>query len=387
MTTTYGIRVVHEGRETEFGALSQAVARQLESTGLHRSVNITVTTSEVPPGTPHICVCLCDENSKKSDVIQAALAEELTSGITVFPVLEDLDRFGEFAPQELTHANGILWSDERSLQHLVHTLLEELGIEEKHRRVFISHRRTDGLGAAEQFHDELSHFKFRPFIDRFAIREGANFQQEIGNALEDHAFLLLLESPDAHNSAWVFDEVDYALSHTMGILILRWPGEVQEVPGSAGLPRLFLGEEDIVEDDHGYSVLTKAALERVLEEVERAHARGIVRRRNIIVKSISEAAEAAGVEGCTSLSGWQLLISTNKGTCIVGTTPRLPTAIDLQILDRTAMRTGASLPSILVHSARTLPSSLQEHLEWVSSGRRMAIIPENAIGGWWHHVN
>lgn len=387
MTTTYGIRVVHEGRETEFRELSQAVARQLESTGLHRSVGITVTTSEIPPGTPRICVCLCGERSKNSDAVQAALVEELASGTTIFPVLKDLSRFGEFAPQELTHANGIVWSDEVTLQHLVHTLLEELGIEEKQRRVFISHRRTDGLGAAEQLHDELSHFKFRPFIDRFAIREGTNFQQEIGHALEDHAFLLLLETPDAYSSDWVFDEVDYALSHTMGILILRWPGEVQEVPGSAGLPRLLLSEEDLVENDHGYSVLTKAAVERVLEEVERAHARGIVRRRSILVKSISEAAEAAGVKSCTALSGWQLLIRTNDGTSIVGTTPRLPTAIDLQALDQTATRIGADLPGILVHSARELPSVLQEHLEWVSGGRKMAVIPENAVGGWWSHGN
>ncbi len=387
MTTTYGIRVVHDGREAEVRVLSQAVARQLELIGLHRSVAITVTASEISPGTPRICVCLCDERSKKSDVIQAALNEELASGTTIFPVLEDLGRFSEFAPQELTHANGTVWSDEVTLQHLVHTLLEELGIEEKHRRVFISHRRTDGLGAAEQLHDKLSLFKFRPFIDRFAIREGTNFQQEIGHALEDHAFLLLLETPEAHSSEWVFDEVDYALSHTMGILILRWPGEVQEVPGSSGLPRLFLSEEDLVEDDHGYSVLTEAALERVIEGVERAHAHGIVRRRSILVKSISEAAAAAGVADCTSLRGWQLLVRTHEGTGIVGTTPRLPTAVDLQTLDQTSARTGANLPGVLVHSARTLPSGLQEHLEWVSDGRQMTVIPENAIGGWWSHGN
>ena len=161
------------------------------------------------------------------------------------------------------------------LEQLVHLLLEELGIEEKQRRVFISHKRDDGLGAAEQLHDTLSHHGFRPFIDQFAVRVGQGVQAEIADALEDHAFLLLLETPLAHTSTWVFDEVDYALSHAMGVLILRWPGEPTPVPGSQGLPRIDLATDEIVPDAHGYDTLTEAGLSRIVSEVEGRPTRGV----------------------------------------------------------------------------------------------------------------
>lgn len=383
MAATYGIRVVHRGRGADVASLRQAVAQELESIGLHRSVSVAVADSELPQGIPHICVCLCDTDSKSDSSVNEDIREELESGTTIFPVVEDLALFSQLVPEQLTFANGITWQDDASLQRLVRVLLEELGIEEQQRRVFISHRRTDGLGVAEQLHDHLSHFKFQPFIDRFAIREGTDFQQEISRALEDHAFLLLLETFDAHNSDWVFDEVDYALSHAMGILIVRWPGDVREVPGSGGLPRHILGDDEVTTDDHGYSILTDGGLDRLLEAIESAHARGLVRRRRLLLESVREAAVAAGVDSCVSLRDWKLLIGTPAGLSVVGTSPRLPTAVDLQAVDEASVQANADLPGVLVHSARALPTELRRHLEWVSHTRSMRVIPENAVGGWW----
>ena len=172
------------------------------------------------------------------------------------------------------------------------------GIEERQRRVFISHKRDDGLGAAEQLHDALAHERFLPFIDRFVIPHGARVQDTIADALEDHAFLLLLETPLAWSSDWVFDEVEYALSHTMGILIARWPDDVRPVPGSADLKRFDLEPTDLITDAHGYDVLTDAALEQVTAAVERAHAHGLVRRRRMMVLSVEEAARAGARRCC-----------------------------------------------------------------------------------------
>src|SRR5205807_2551001 len=126
------------------------------------------------------------------------------------------------------------------------------------------------------------------------VRAAEDVQEKIADALEDHAFLLLLETPLAHTSEWVVDEVDYALSHTMGTLILRWPGDPPAVPGSAGLPRLALAPTELTTDEHGYDVLTAAALDRMVGEVEAAHAQGLVRRRRMLIRSIEEAAAAAG---------------------------------------------------------------------------------------------
>lgn len=383
MTTTYGVHVVHSGRDSDVAMLREAVAQELELIGLHRSVSVAVAESDLPSSTPRICVCLCQAGSKFDEFVRDAVRKELNAGTTVIPVVEDLARFNEFVPEELKHANGIPWCDGKPLRGLVRVLLEELGIEDRQRRVFISHRRTDGLGVAEQLHDKLSHFKFQPFIDRFAIREGSNFQQEIGLALENFAFVLLLETPDAHSSDWVFDEVDYALSHAMGILIVRWPGDVREVPGSGGVPRFLLAEDELTTDEHGYSVLTDSGLDRLLEAIESAHACGLVRRRRLLMESVREAALAAGVDNCTPLRDWKLLVKASGGISVVGTSPRLPSALDLQAVDEASNQADADLPGVLVHSARMLPEPLKRHLDWVSGTRSLHVIPENAIGGWW----
>ena len=152
----------------------------------------------------------------------------------MIPVVSELSRFSREVPAALRPINGFPWS--RGARDLARVLLAELGIEERQRRAFISHKRDDGLGAAEQLHDELSHIGFRPFIDRFAIPQGRDIQAEIADALEDHAFLLFLETPLAHTSEWVFYEVEYALLHTLGTLIVTWPGEVTPMRGSVGPP-------------------------------------------------------------------------------------------------------------------------------------------------------
>lgn len=385
--TTYSIRMLHVGQEDRVQDFKKAVAAELLHLGLHRSVTVAVSDTHETEDSPQLCVFLADAESRADDSLERSLNEALASGVLVVPVVESLRAFPESVPESALPLNGVEWFDETSLVRLVRIVLAELGIEESQRKVFISHRRTDGLGAAEQLHDRLSHLNFRPFIDRFAIRSGASVQDEIADALEDHAFLLLLETPDAHTSDWVFDEIDYALSHTMGVLIVSWPGGVPEVPGSHGVPRVLLSQDDVMKDGHDYDVLTEIALDRVLTEVEAAHASGLVRRRRMLVNSIEESAAAAGFKPSISLPRWRLRIETHEGVVVVGTTPRLPSAEDLQGVDLAAQEAGSDQPALLVHSARKLHSSLQDHLTWVAGTRELSMIPENAVGGWWTSAN
>ena len=105
------------------------------------------------------------------------------------------------------------------------------------------------------------------------------------------------------------------------------------------------------------------------------------------MKSIEESAIAAGVDSCTPLRGWRLLVKSSSGSQLIATTPRLPTATNLQEVDEASNEFAANLPGLLVHSARQLPSTLTNHLNWVAGTRRLSMIPENAIGGWWSHAD
>jgi hypothetical protein len=381
--TTYEIQVIQKDRDGWLAELREAVAAELLAVGLHRTVAVLVAETIPDPDVPSTAVYLGSPSAAgAADLADVAVAA-LGAGRVVIPVVDDLAAFGAQVPSALRPVNGFEWSGADPSRALARLLLVELGIEERQRRVFISHKRDDGLAAAEQLHDALTHRGFAPFIDRFAIPRGRDVQARIADALEDHAFLMLLETPLAHTSDWVFDEVDYALSHTMGTLILRWPGDVTAVPGSNDLPRLSLSATDIAKDAHNYDVLTEGALDHVIEAVEAAHARGLVRRRRMLVQSIEEAAKVGGASSCVPLPDWRLLVEHGSASTLLGVTPRLPTASDLQLLDDARAAVSAGSSAVLVHSARALRQDLSEHLTWVAGDRDLELTPENAIGSRW----
>ncbi|GAW49414.1 MULTISPECIES: toll/interleukin-1 receptor domain-containing protein [unclassified Nocardioides] len=382
MTVTYQVQVLHVDRPNWLAELRQAVAVELSDLGVHKSLSVNVTEDLLPGDAPAVAVVLVGPTAKDSGVLASGVRRAREDGLVILPVVDDLATFHAQVPESLSQFNGFEWSGQEPERRLARVVLEQLDIEERDRRVFISHKRSDGLAAAEQLHDELTHVRFSPFIDRFGVPPGGDVQGRIADALERFAFLLLLETPEAHLSDWVFDEVDYALAHAMGLLILQWPGEPTPIPGSVGIPRLKLDPTDIQSNAHNYDVLTPDAVDRIIREVEAAHAHGIVRRRRMLLRSVQEAAEGRGAT-CTALKDWTLEISGPRGRAIVAVSPRLPESEDLHRLDDTRDRIDPYADAVLVHAARRLDEPRRRHLEWVKGERRLELLPENAIGGEW----
>lgn len=382
MSILYTIQVIGSDRADVLSELRRAVAAELQDVGVHRSIDVSIVEGVRRPTTPTVAVLLAGPSAKHNVAVHADVEIARGFGTVIIPVVDDLGRFSDSVPPGVSAFNGFEWSGNDPKGRLARILLEELDIEEKERRVFISHKREDGLGAAEQLHDALSHNRFKPFIDRFAIPPGTDVQMYIADALEDYAFLVVLETPQAHRSKWVFDEVDYALSHTMGLLIVQWPGNPPQVPGSRDVPRLTLTDADLTADAHGYDVLAEDALDRVMQEVEAAHARAIVRRRRMLILSVQEAARATGSEA-TPLRDWRLDVSAPRGRSVVAVAPRLPGPADLHKLDLARGELDPNASGLLVHAARRLAQSRKEHLTWVVGARNLKILPETAIGGYW----
>lgn len=382
MAVAYEVQVFHADRDNWLADLRQAVASELLRIGMHTSVLVDFTSGAPTPQAPSVAVALIGPAFNADAGLTPKIEEAVESGRVVVPVVDDLASFPAQCPAQLSPFNGFEWSGQEPERRLAQILLEELGIEDRERRVFLSHKRSDGLGAAEQIHDELTRNRFVPFIDRFAIPPGADVQAHIADALENFGFLLVLETPESYLSDWVFDEVDYALSHTMGTLILQWPGVITEIPGSQGVPRVRLKHDDVRHDDHDYQVLKPEALDLVVREVEIAHAYGIVRRRRMLVRSIEDAARTAGAS-CIPLRDWCLDVTATAGRSIVGITPRLPAAEDLQRLDETRVAIDPGAGALLVHATRQLRELTRKHLQWVTATRDLELLPDNAIGARW----
>jgi hypothetical protein len=382
VSITYHVQVLHVERSDWLAQLRQAVAAELIDLGVHKALSVSLTEDPAAGDAPALVVVLGGPEARKSSLLEDYVMQAQRSGLVVLPVVADLASFGAHVPDAASAFNGFEWSGHNPEQRLARVILEQLDIEDRDRRVFISHKRSDGIAAAEQLHDLLTHVRFGPFIDRFAIAPGGDVQRSIADALERFAFLLLLETPEAHLSDWVFDEVDYALAHAMGLLIVRWPGNPTPIPGSVGLPRLELDSSDVQRDSHGYDVLTPDAVDRVIREIEAAHARGIARRRRMLLRSVQEAAEYRGAT-CIPLKDWSLEINSSAGRSVVAVAPRLPESEDLHRLDAARGRLDPAASAYLVHASRYLDTERREHLEWVTGGRNIELRPENAIGGRW----
>jgi hypothetical protein len=381
LTTRYRVEVFHTDAYAWLAELQTALSGELRDLGVHRSVDVVVSEA-ASAGDPVVGVYFGSPSAAGNLDLLDRIAAALGTGVPVIPVVSSLAQFSSLVPPLLHPMNGWPWVGATPALRLARLLLEELGIEDRRRRVFISHKRDDGMAAAEQLHDFLSHHGFEPFIDRFGVRAGDEVQSAIADALEDCAFLLLLETPLAHTSEWVYDEVEYAQSHLMGMHIVSWPGGVTELPATHRWPRHLLEPTDLT-PDKGYDIFTAVALDALLSDVEAIHANALVRRRRYLLRSAEEAAQAAGFT-CTPLGSWRLLVETATGPTVVQVSARLPRVDDLYELDKAKGRArGASPPGVLVHSARLLRPERRDVLTWSAGARELTLIPENAIGGHW----
>lgn len=386
MSVEYQICVIHEDRADWQRALESALDEELRALGVHRTVGFRVSRAPPPAGEPGVAVYLGSEAGTTSDACGSLINAARAARLVVVPVLEGGRPVSGQTPPALRSVNAWWWEEPGAAARLARLLFEELGVEDRQRRVFISHRREDALLMAEQLHDSLAHSHFVPFVDRFHIAAGEEVQQRIEETLEDFAFLLLVESPRAHESDWVFFELEYALAHHMGIHIVRWPGNFPPIPGSQRLPRQQLEPGDLT-TDNGYQVLADGALEQVCQEVEEAHAYALVRRRRNLLVSVEESARARSLTAIPQPRN-EILIAAPGRAWLVRVTPRLPRVEDLYEVDSAREELAASLEQgqiegVLVHGARLLPDRLRHLLEWSIGTRSLTLVPENAVGAYW----
>lgn len=84
-----------------------------------------------------------------------------------------------------------------------------------------------------------------------------------------------------------------------------------------------------------------------------------------------------------ALKDWTIDISGAAGRTVVAVAPRLPNATDLQRLDEARDLLDPAAEALLVHATRRIDDERMRHLRWVTGGRQIDLVPENAIGAHW----
>lgn len=365
------IAVDGDDRVGEFtGCIQKLVADTIGGTTFARLAVSPV--EEMKLKGPAVALVLWDESLMEGHL--ESLARLHASDITVIPVVNSLDTMPHLLAG-LAELNAVGW--DRGSTPIARMCLRELGLFESARNVFISHRRSDGLLAAERLYEALSKAGWRPFVDRFGIGAGALFQERIEEALEECAFVLLLETPDASTSEWVQHEVLFALERSLGVTIANI-GNAPHFPGTQGIPRTVFAHP--FERNGSHIVLSDVAVSDIVELVEAEHAAALVRRRRQLLVSAMAAARMSGLEARPE-AGWRLRVTQpDERDEIVGVVPHLPLALDLYDLGQAA---GVAATAVLVHAAHVLGDRRSALLRWVIAERPIEMVPNNAIGARW----
>ena len=155
--------------------------------------------------------------------------------------------------------NGREWQEPRAVADILHAFRLTRGL----RRAYLSYRRNDAWAAAEGISAALSRGGFRVFLDADSVESIEPLQDVVLDELADTDILVLLDTPHALESRWVFEELVRADQLGLGVLQLIWPNH-RPSPETSLCTRLQLTAADFVHGDFGSEGrLTDEGLRRV----------------------------------------------------------------------------------------------------------------------------
>lgn len=368
---TYTVAAVGHHREQ----IAEVLDQEFRASGLEPFADLDVR-ADLPGAVPAVAVVGWREGDDR-EVVEALAEQATDQGILVIPVVDSTDSMPDDLPDALGVLNAVGWDNGAGLLQIVRACLRELGIYERQRKVFISHRRSDAAILALDLHDRLSRAGWVPFVDRLGIDEGEPVQAKIDECLDDMAFLILIESPDAHESRWIDHEVLYATDHGMGVLVVNLR-DSPRVPVARDIPPIRIEAAELALDGSQWQVPTER-LDAIVAAAEIAQAAALARRRRYLVQSTRASAERAG-RSVDYLPGWRLRIAADSSVQVLSHLPCLPQPEDLHELDilLTPQETG-----VVVHHPHAIPEARRRLLDWMIAHKPVELIPGNAIGSYW----
>ena len=217
---------------------------------------------------------------KNNSGVDANILEQLIkNGDVVFPLY--FENFEDEIPNVIKSMNGTLYISEK-VSAVVNCALESFRLLRKSRRVFISYKRSESTGVAQQLFDLLIRNGFDPFLDSYSIRPADNFQEELLHRMTDSDVLIQLYTPEFFESQWCKIEVEEANLKQIGVVVLLWP-DVELKPFSHLVASEILTEDCFNERQPNVMRTLKSDIaNKVVKTVESIRARNLAARQDSI---------------------------------------------------------------------------------------------------------
>lgn len=293
MKIKYQMQILGPNGEANAAALEDEVSRLFEAMGLDFSLHGEILHGALRApeweGFP-VAVWFGGAGASNPDECDMAI-HFLERGFSVFPVVSDLGHYMAHTPKCLHPING----QELDLKEVARNVMSGFRLSRKQRQAFISYKRAESRGVANQLFHQLSERLYRPFLDTVSVDKGADFQKSLWSRMADVDLLVLLDSPTALESRWVHEEFNRAHDLGMGVVQLIWPGHPRTLGTELSIPFQFTDGDFEHGDSSPSGVLKPEVLEKVVDMIESTRIRSLNARRTRLVEGLLSGASGTGL--------------------------------------------------------------------------------------------
>lgn len=287
------------------------------------------------------------------------MREFLDKGFTLFPVVDSLANYSSRVPAELKAINGQEWD----IAKVSADVMKGFRLARALRQVFISYKRTESAGVAHQLFHELNERGFRVFLDTASVDAGVDFQKALWSRMADVDLVVLLDTKNALNSAWVHQELNRAHDLGLGVVQLIWPDHKQ-TPGTELSFPIVLKDADFVDADFDKDgILHTNKVGEVIRSIESERIRSLSARRTRLVEGLLEHVNSKGATVYVHpMKNVDVLKGSKK---IVEVVPFVGVPDSLALHQHELGK--AHEPTIIVYNGLGVDQEWLEHLAWLNT--------------------
>lgn len=246
-----------------------------------------------------IAVYLGSDSAVTDPDVLKTITELRDINLQVIPVLTNYYDFESQTPLILQKYNASEWPDGTPVpQKLSRRIRQLLGLEvaANDRSVFISYFRKDSRNQIVALSDALRLKSYSVFVDLEDLPIGEPVQKTIDDQISKAGSraVLYIETPNAHQSKWIHDELLWAYTREIAIVICQAEMVRNRIPVIGSLPVLHLSNPHFA-----------ASIDEIVKyldyEIAQTNTRNVQLARTLegIVKRHSKAKNLVGIESLT----------------------------------------------------------------------------------------
>lgn len=293
MKIKYQLVVLGQGREARKEALYAEMKKRFADVGLDFSEHAeTLEGAGKAPEWEGFPVVVWFGGSDKPEPDEVKMTEDfLARGFSVFPVVESIASYKSQVPEVLHPING----QEFDVTKLSANIMAGFRLARRFRQAFISYKRDESSALANQLFHELTERGYRVFLDTVSVNSGVDFQKALWSRMADVDILVLIDSPKALSSEWVYKELLRADTLGMGVVQLIWPNHKRTSGTDFSAPIQLATGDFLNGKADSHDTLSEAKMLEVLNTIEGQRIRSLNSRRTRLVEGLVSNLDGRGV--------------------------------------------------------------------------------------------